>query len=658
VDIAQYILMILWGTLRLAEVVLIFSILVIGHEYGHFLIARACGMRVDEFAIGFGKRLFSWKRGETTWSINLVPIGGYNKIYGMDLEDEEEANAKGKDEKSKAPKAAPQDYSIAPRDDPRAFVNRPLYQRFFVALAGSVANIVIAVLVVFLMGITIGFPAAELGGVIPGGPADTAGLMSGDIITRLNGVRLSSTADLHNAIRFSNGSALRVSGMRGTESFNATVIPQSIRLVDTHFCRLGFVYLNDGTVIYTRPDSPAERADLQPGDIILYVDGIPFPSHRLEIEEGNGVLGLRVYRGYHRISVDIEYFDNEIIRDNYSTFGFFFNDQMVITAVIEGGIADEGGLEPGDEIVEASTQTWEGTGLPEVPAGQYMSEGDEVLEGPVEPGQIAPYPGPEPVRATTFKYRRNGDIYHTRLDPDPGFSRIEVYMDDASLPILTGLPVNHRLAQAGMKSGDEILSIEGAPTPNGITAFLEFEKHIGESVTVVALSNGEERVFTIPIPPEENSEELQAFFGGLRFKTRYFSSDPVGSFIAGTDKSVEITRLIFMTIGMLISGQANLNDLAGPVGIAAITYQAASNGLVDLINIMVLLSVNLAIFNLLPFPALDGGRILFMAFEAILRRPVVNVRVENLIHIAGFLLLLLLALVVAYNDIARLIFSN
>ena len=619
------------GALRLVEVILIFSILVIGHEYGHFLVARACGMRVDEFAIGFGKRLFSWKRGETTWSINLVPIGGYNKIYGMDLEDEEESPEAEEDSKPNVPKAAPQDYSIAPRDDPRAFVNRPLYQRFFVALAGSVANFVIAILVVFLMGITIGFPAAELGGVIPGGPADTAGLMTGDIVTRLDGVRLSSTADLHNAIRFSNGSALHLAGMRGSERFNATVIPQSIRFVDTHFCRLGFVYLNDGTVLYIRPDSPAERSDIQPGDIIMYVDGIRFPSHRLEIEGGDGVLSLRIYRGYHRAGVDIEYFNNEILHDSYSTFGFFFNEEMIITDTIEGGIADEGGLEPGDEIVGASTQVWLSTELP-------------------EPS--------DPVRETSFEYRRNGEIYHTRLNPDPGFSRIQVYMDDASLPILSGLPINHRLAQAGMKSGDEILSVEGVPTPNGITAFLELEKHTGRSVTVVALSSGEERVFTIPIPSEQNREELREFFIGLRFKTRYFASDLVGSFIAGTDKSIDITRLIFLTIGMLISGEANLNDLAGPVGIAAITYQAASNGIVDLINIMVLLSVNLAIFNLLPFPALDGGRILFMGFEAILRRPVVNVRVENLIHIAGFLLLLLLALVVAYNDIARLIFSN
>jgi regulator of sigma E protease len=126
--------------------------------------------------------------------------------------------------------------------------------------------------------------------------------------------------------------------------------------------------------------------------------------------------------------------------------------------------------------------------------------------------------------------------------------------------------------------------------------------------------------------------------------------------VAGVSKAREVTRFIFMVIGMLATGQASVRDLAGPVGIASITYQAASSGLVDLINIMVLLSINLAIFNLLPFPALDGGRILFMIPEAILRRPVFTVRVENIIHIAGFVLLILLAIFITYQDIARLIF--
>ena len=128
--------------------------------------------------------------------------------------------------------------------------------------------------------------------------------------------------------------------------------------------------------------------------------------------------------------------------------------------------------------------------------------------------------------------------------------------------------------------------------------------------------------------------------------------------VAGVEKCRDIVALILMTLQHLLTGKASVSELSGPVGIAQATYQAASSGLVDLINILVLLSINLGIFNLLPFPALDGGRILFMIAEGILRRPVVNVRAENIIHLAGFLLLILLALFVTYHDIARLILQR
>lgn len=621
-------------------VVLIFSILVIAHEFGHFLVARACGMRVDEFGIGFGKRLLSWKRGNTVYSINLFPIGGFNKIYGMDVEDPEEQTAgKSRDRSVKpgarteaaSPKKVPPDYSLAPPDDPLAFVNRPLQHRFLVALAGSTANLLVAVLVVFIMGFTIGFPAAELGGVIPGGPAAGAGLMTGDIITHLDGARLSSTTDLRHAIVYSNGGSLHVKGIRGSESFNATVVPQPIRLVDSHFCRLGFVYLNDGTVIYARPGSPADRSDLAPGDMILEVDGIRFPSHRLEVNAGSGIMRLKVFRGYRRAITEIEYFDSEISHDSYSMFGFFHDSDGAVTDVIRGGIADEAGLGVGDVILSGIMQG----STSETPGGPAQGPGSAIVE-----------------------YERGGRTHRARLEPDPAFSRIQVIMDDASLPILVRLPPENRLAQSGMRSGDEILSIEGVLTPNGITAFLELEKNVGKRVSIVGISGGEERVYVLPIPPASELRSLNAFFSGIRFRTRYFASDPITSLIAGERKVQEVTRFIFMTLGMLITGEASIDDLAGPVGIATITYQAASSGLVDLVNIMVLLSVNLAIFNMLPFPALDGGRILFMFFEAVLRRPVVTVRMENLIHIAGFLLLMLLALFITYHDIARLFLGN
>ncbi len=632
-EILQNIIDILLSGWRVLQIIILLSVLIIGHEYGHFIIAKLSGMRVDEFAVGFGRRLWSFTRGETTYCLNIFPLGGYCKIYGMDVEDEEELKKQAEEAAKQAkngesPKQIPVNESIAPKDDPRAFVNRPLYQRFGVIIAGPTANFLIAILMVFIMGITIGYPAAELGNIIPGGPADVAGLMTGDIITHLNGAQLASTDDLLRAVRFNQAEALYLSGIRGNEEFDVAVIPQQLRLVDSNFCRLGFIYMNDGSVIHVQPGSPSGRAGLLPGDILLVVDGLRFPSHRLEVDSGSGLMKLSVYRDYRRKFIEIDYFNSEINRNTYSSFGFFYDGNHVITQVLQGGIADDTGLISGDVLAGGELRTW-----------------SEIEESRADP-----------VKAITLIYERDGRTHTAHLEPDTSFSRIQVYMDDASIPVLTNLPFTHRLYQAGLRNGDKILSVAGVPTPNGIAAFLEFQKHFGESTTIVAISDSSERVFTVPIPGEGSDlKELKVFFGGLHFRTTYFSSGFLNSLATGYRKAVDITSFIFMTLGMLISGEASIKDLAGPVGIVTYTYQAATSGFVDLINMMVLLSINLAIFNLLPFPALDGGRIIFMIPELILKRQVITPRIENLIHLAGFALLIMLAALVAYNDVVRLI---
>jgi regulator of sigma E protease len=632
-DAANQFLGTVQGGWRIIEVVLIFGFLVLAHEFGHFVTARMFGMRVDEFAIGFGKRLFWRKRGETIYSINMLPLGGFCKIYGMEIEDEAQSGEGEEAPKGKGEPPASQpvaDTSIAPKDDPRAFVNRPLFHRFVVITAGSVANLVIAVLLVFFIGITLGFPAAELGGVIPGGPAAVAGLLPGDIITHLDGTRLSSTSDLHAAVAFSEGKPLGLKGLRGVEQFDLTVIPRQIRLAESNFCRLGFVYLNDGTIIYAMPDTPAARAGLQPGDIILSIDGLVFPSHNLDISSGDGVTSLVVYRGYFNQTVKMDHFNNEFVQDTYSPFGFFTDSEQFVTAVIPNDIAHEAGLRVGDRIVSSSRETWVHTG---------SKAGTDI----------------KPLDIT---FERNSASHRIRLKPDEPFSRIQVYMDDASRPVLVNLPYDHRLALAGLKNGDRILSVGGSPTPNGISVFLELERKLGQNTSIVILRGGQELIFNAMLPSESSGQEIGTFLNGLHFKVRYFRVDPLSSLGAGIRKCVDIVIMVFKTIQWLITGRASMDDLLGPVGIATATYQAASNGLVDLINIIILLSVNLGIFNLLPFPALDGGRMVFMIAEGIFRKPVVGVRMENLIHLAGFVLLLLFLVLVTYHDLARVLFPN
>ncbi len=144
----------------------VFGLLVLVHEFGHFITAKRAGIRVDEFAIGFPPRLFSIKRGETTYSINLLPIGGYVRMPG---ENGETTNEQG-------------------QYDPRAFASKPASKRLIVLLAGVTMNLIFAIIF---------FTAAEATGkvelrpviaaVSAGSPAQAAGLRPGDTFISIDG---------------------------------------------------------------------------------------------------------------------------------------------------------------------------------------------------------------------------------------------------------------------------------------------------------------------------------------------------------------------------------------------------------------------------------------------------------------------------------------
>lgn len=124
-------------------------------------------------------------------------------------------------------------------------------------------------------------------------------------------------------------------------------------------------------------------------------------------------------------------------------------------------------------------------------------------------------------------------------------------------------------------------------------------------------------------------------------------------------QSASIVRMVWLSVFDLFTGRYGMSELAGPVGtvdiIADVTAQAVSSGsLTNLLTIMAFITINVGVANLLPLPALDGGRFLFLAVEAVRRKPV-NPKYEGYVHAAGLALLLLLMVVVTYNDIARIV---
>ena len=123
----------------------------------------------------------------------------------------------------------------------------------------------------------------------------------------------------------------------------------------------------------------------------------------------------------------------------------------------------------------------------------------------------------------------------------------------------------------------------------------------------------------------------------------------------GATQTVFWFKKIFELLGMLVTGKLSIDALSGPVGIYKATETAAQFGVFYLMNWAAILSINLGIMNLLPLPALDGGKLLFFLFEAIRGKPIEKQK-EGMVHFVGIVLLMLLMLVVTWNDIQRFFF--
>ncbi|MEO8504691.1 MAG: RIP metalloprotease RseP [Acidobacteriota bacterium] len=224
------------------------------HESGHLLVAKAFGMRVLTFSLGFGKRLFGWKRGETDYRVSLFPLGGYVKLGG-ELPDER-------------------------TDDPKEFLNRPRWQRIVVYLAGPTMNVVLAILliaIVFMIGIEV--PDLQdippvLGTVEAGSSAAAAGLQPGDTIVEVKGKAMSRWQDVGFEMMTSANRPLALTvdhnGVRRAVEVTPGKVP-NYDFGDT----AGMYPVVRPRVMQVLAGAPAEAAGFKPEDTIRKVDGKP-----------------------------------------------------------------------------------------------------------------------------------------------------------------------------------------------------------------------------------------------------------------------------------------------------------------------------------------------------------------------------------------------
>lgn len=190
--------------LTIAAAVFVFGLLVLVHEFGHFITAKMTGMRVDEFAIGFGPKLLSKKHGETVYSLRAIPLGGFNDIAGMDPDN----NTAGE----------------------RGFCSKSVLSRMVVILAGAGFNFLLPIVLFFMIYATFGAAAPSnepiIGGVIQGMSAEKAGLKEGDKILSVDGQAVTTWKDFTDKLKdLEAGQNILLKYERGENISEVTVSP-------------------------------------------------------------------------------------------------------------------------------------------------------------------------------------------------------------------------------------------------------------------------------------------------------------------------------------------------------------------------------------------------------------------------------------------------
>lgn len=228
-----------------------------------------------------------------------------------------------------------------------------------------------------------------------------------------------------------------------------------------------------------------------------------------------------------------------------------------------------------------------------------------------------------------------------------------IYGAAITKPYIGDVSPDYPAYTAGLEKGDLLLSLNGTKITNWDKALVMLQTSKGNEMTFKVLKqDGSTKEYKVAPIKEKDSEgnEIYKFGIATKYEKEYGFTK---SLSYAWNKTISLFGSMWDTLKYLFNGKVSINQLSGPVGIYSVVDSQSHQGMEALLYLVAYLSINVGIINLLPFPAFDGGRILFLFIEKIFRKPV-SKNVENTIHSIGFMLIIGLLIYVTFNDIIKL----
>jgi len=704
-SLAIAVVAIMWGinnpstALRILAVMLGFGGIIMIHEFGHFIVAKLGGIKVEAFSIGMGpvilgirKRKKGWKirlmpkigeeqqveegDNETEYQIALLPIGGFVRMLGQ-------SDSGAADE----------------NDDPRSYSNRPIWIRICVVSAGVIFNAIGAIIIfmiLFMNGIDL--KPAVVGRVLPNSPAYDVGLVEGDKIVEVNGERFVDFESVLLAPALSKpGEPITFVKQLPDGTEESIEIVAEKRVGDP--TNLRYTGISPAATLTIEPrieqdpqlvEDIYELTGLYPGDQVKTFNGTAVSTPL-----GFGEQQAKAFQPEIQIGVSRQWPPSEDPAAPRSMITVNF--PMEVAPVLDNfrdeyDLANFGSLVPRLKVKamheppkvvslfgrikkailrqSTSEQTDE---LPALQEGDILVKvGDQELPNFRQLRELATEFKNKPMPVTVLRSDEAGgeQVIEVTVFPktDPATDRvlmgIAAVLDMDNPVVAQTISTSGQAAVSNIPVGATIVAVDGQP----VDSFYEIATRIQESakenpeqrVSIDYEINGQAGGMAVMISKHEPIHAHASIAIGIPFADlthEFRASNPIEAMQMGLKKAWQFVWRSYVTLGRLFQRSVPVSALSGPVGIISMTYQVAGDSLDHYLYFLGLISSCLAVMNLMPLPVLDGGHIVLLIIEKITGKPVHEKILAPIMYI-GLALLLGLVLVITYHDLIRILFGR